>query len=118
MEYSSSLSEEELMEMANLDYESSGIDGVIIWVGPNPHFHGRRVKISNIPNRFDGKDCFTLTIPDFKIIGNINKSLITNKKFEQIKEFINNNLHLINDYSDYKISTKNLIDNLKRINGV
>jgi hypothetical protein len=24
-------------------------------------------KVSNVPNKFDGRDCFTLTIPDYEI---------------------------------------------------
>ena len=36
-------------------------------------------------------------------------------KLENIKKFISNNLSLIEDYSDYKISTKQLLDGLKPI---
>jgi predicted transcriptional regulator len=34
---------------------------------------------------------------------------------EQIKEFVNLNYQLISDYSDYLISTKDLIENLKKV---
>ena len=110
-----SLSEQELLEMANVNYESTGIKDVVIWIGPNPGYHGRRIKICNVANKFVASDCFTLTIPDFQIVGNVNDKLITKKVLEQIKEFININYQLICDYSDYLISTKELIDNLKRI---
>ena len=95
---------------------STGIENVVIWVGPNPEYHGKRIKVSNIPNKFDGRDCFTLTIPDFKIIGEINKSLIDDRKLEQIKEFVMLNIDIINRYSDYEMSTEDFIDGLKKIN--
>jgi hypothetical protein len=34
---------------------------------------------------------------------------------KEVKEFISNNLKLIEDYSDYKISTKEFLDGLKPI---
>jgi len=107
---------DELLEMANITYKSTGIENVVIWVGPNPEYHGKRIKVSNIPNKFDGRDCFTLTIPDFKIIGEINKSLIDDRKLEQIKEFVMLNIDIINRYSDYEMSTEDFIDGLKKIN--
>ena len=114
-EFKNYLDEQELLEMINVDEETTGIENVVIWIGPNPQSHGKRIKISNVPNTFEGSDCFTLTIPGFKIIGTVNKSLIDNNKLEQIKEFVQINVDVIIDYSDYKISTKNLLDNLKRV---
>lgn len=110
-----SLSEQELLEMSNFTYKTTGIKDIVLWIGPNPGYHGRRIKVSNVSNKFDGKDCFTLTIPEFKIIGNVNNKLITNKILEQIKEFVNINYKIICDYSDYLISTEDLIENLKSI---
>jgi hypothetical protein len=46
------LSEDELFEMANVTEETTGIKDVVIWIGPNPKSHGKRVKISNIPNKY------------------------------------------------------------------
>ena len=83
-----SLTEDELMEMANVTQKTTGIENVVIWIGPNPLSHDKIIKVSNSSNKFDGKDCFTLTIPDFKIIGTINKSVIDSKKLEKIKEFV------------------------------
>ena len=113
--YFNGLTEQELLEMANVNYETTGIKDVVLWIGPNSEYHGRRIKICNIPNKFVATDCFTLTIPDFKIIGNVNDKLITSEVLEKIKEFITINYQLICDYSDYLISTKNLIDNLKKV---
>jgi len=109
------LSEDELFEMANVTEETTGIKDVVIWIGPNPMSHGKRVKISNIPNKISSSDCFTITIPKFEIVGEMNTKFIDSIKLENIKKFILNNLSLIEDYSDYKISTKQLLDGLKPI---
>jgi hypothetical protein len=109
------LSEYELFEMANVTEETTGIKDVVIWIGPNPKSHGKRVKISNIPNKISSSDCFTITIPKFEIVGEMNTKFIDSIKLENIKKFISNNLSLIEDYSDYKISTKQLLDGLKPI---
>ena len=111
----SSLSEEELFEMANVTEETSGIEDVVIWIGPNPKSHGRRIKVSNMPKKISSSDCFTITIPKFEIVGDVNTKFIDSVKLEKIKKFISNNLSLIEDYSDYKISTKQLLDGLKPV---
>ena len=103
---SNNLSEDELFEMANVTEETTGIKDVVIWIGPNPKSHGKRVKVSNIPGKISSSDCFTITLPNFEIIGNINKKFIDSIKLKEVKEFISNKL--IEDYSDYKISTKEL----------
>jgi len=109
------LTEQELLEMANITSKTTGIENVVIWIGPNPSNHWKRIKISNIPNKFDGKDCFILTIPDFKEIGERDKSVINDDKLEQIKNFVSINIDVINDYSDYLISTEDLLSKLKSI---
>ena len=109
---STTITDEELMEMANVSPKKTGVKDVYIWFGPNPHFHGRRVKISNVSNKYSKNYCFTLTIPKFKIIGQYNDKLITIEVLEKIKDFINLNLKLIEDFSDEKISTDEFIDNL------
>jgi len=113
-EFKNYLDEQELMEMANIDYKKSGIDNIIIWLGPNPKSHGLRIKVSNIPNKFDGSDCFTITIPDFKIIGDVNKSLVNNDNLNKIFKFVEKNKVVIEKYSNYEISTNELIDGLKK----
>ena len=112
---SNSLSEDELFEMANVTEETTGIKDVVIWIGPNPASHGKRVKVSNIPGKISSNDCFTLTIPKFEIIGEVNNNFIDTPKLDKIKEFLSINLQLIQDYSDYKISTKQLLDGLKPV---
>lgn len=110
-----SFSEEELLEMANVTEETTGIEGIVLWIGPNPKSHGKRVKVSNIPNKISISDCFTITLPKFEIIGEVNYKLIDSVKMSKIKEFLNNNSELIEKYSDYQISTKQLLDGLKPV---
>ena len=113
LEYIHSLTEQELMEMANITSKYTGIENIVLWVGPNPKTHGYRIKVSNVPNKFDGKDCFTLTIPRFEIIGERDKSIISNDTLNKIEEFIELNIDLIKQYSDYEIDTGSFIENLK-----
>jgi len=110
-----SLSEDELLEMANVTEETTGIKDVVLWIGPNPPQHSKRIKVSNIPKSISSSDCFTITIPNFEIVGDVNTKLIDSVKMDKIKEFITINQKLIEEYSDYKISTKDLLDGLKSV---
>lgn len=110
------LSEQELLEMANVTYKTTGIENVVLWIGPNPEYHGRRIKVSNLPNKFTGVNCFTLTIPDFEIIGKVDNTFITSKILNMIKQFVNINYEVICEYSDYLISTEELLSRLKKVN--
>lgn len=113
--YISTISDDELMEMANLSPKKTGIKDVFIWFGPNPHYHGRIIKVSNIANKFSKTDCFTITIPEFEIIGKVNPKLIDFDKLDKIKTLVNKNLKLIEDFSDELISTDEFIDKLVSI---
>ena len=113
--YYTTISNEEILEMANISPNKTGIKDVFIWIGPNPHYHGKRIKVSNIPNKFSKDNCFTITIPEYKIIGDVNSNLIKPSVYDDIIKFIKLNLQLISDYSDEKISTDELIDGLKKI---
>ena len=114
-EFNTSMTDKELLEMANVTDETSGIKNVVIWIGPSPMAHGHRIKISNTPNTFEGSNCFVMTIPDYEIIGKINGKFITSDKIEKIKEFVKKNIEIILKYSNYQMSTKDLLDNLKSV---
>jgi len=107
--------DDELLEMANASDKVTGIKNVVIWMGPSPAQHGHRIKVSNVPNSFQTDDCFTITIPDFKIIGKPNKSLITNKKLEQIIKFVKINRENIILYSDKKMDTLDFLNSLIKV---
>lgn len=104
-----SLSEQELMKMVNVSYKVSGIPNVVLWIGSN-----NIIKVNNIPNKFDGGDYFTLTIPEFKTIGNVNTKFINNFILNKIKEFVELNMENIVKYSNYEIETYDFINNLKK----
>jgi len=110
----SEIDDDELLEMSNISSKRTGIDNVVIWLGPNPHSHGKRIKVSNVPNK-GSRNCFTVTIPELEVIGEINKSFIDSKKLDQIKEFIKINLDVICRYSDQEITTDEMFDDLKKI---
>ena len=93
-----SVSDKELLEMANASEKVTGIKNVVLWLGPPPPSHGHRIKVSNTPDSFKLDNCFTITIPDFKIIGEVNKSLID-----------------IIKYSEYKMNTLDFLNNLIKV---
>ena len=109
------LSEQELLETSNVSDKKTGVKDVVIWIGANPKINGYGIKISNIPNKTDGIDLFTITIPEFNIIGKDNKSFIDSKKLKDIKRFIELNKELIIAYSNYEVTGNVLMDNLKSI---
>jgi len=114
-EYVNSMSDDELLEMANVTENETGIDNVVIWIGPSPENHGYRIKVSNIPKKIGKDSLFTITIPDLNIFGNIDTRFINSERLDKIFEFIKKNEQLIMDYSDYKISTKELLLGLKKL---
>ena len=109
------IDDEELMEMSNISSKTTGIEDIVIWLGPNPKYHGRRIKVSNNPSKFSKNNCFTITIPDLEIIGDVNNVLVDNKKLDQIKKFISINMDVIIKYSDEEILTDEMISLLKKV---
>jgi hypothetical protein len=105
----------ELLEMVNFTKKTTGIDDVVIWIGPNPSNHGKRIKVSNKPNSFDPYDTFIITIPDLEIIGDFNKKFIKDYTLNKIYQFIKTNIQVITEYSDRKISTEELIERIKKV---
>lgn len=105
-------------EMSNIIQTKSGLsENVVMWFAKYPTRHGLRIKISNVAGKFSDNN-FTLTIPDFKIIGKVNKSLIDNKLLDEIKEWITGNLDIIEMLNDEKIKTKDFVDNIKSISDI
>jgi translation initiation factor 2 beta subunit (eIF-2beta)/eIF-5 len=116
-EFKNSLSKEELFEyMSNINDEITGIDNVVIWVGTKPPQHGHRVKVSNVPDKMDKDNNFTITIPELKVIGNVNKRLINKTTLEQIFYFIKINQKIIIAYSNEELDTNKFKNLLKSVN--
>ncbi len=109
------LSEDELLEMANVTDVTTGIKDVVLWLGPQKNSRNKMIKVCNIPNKISRVDCFTIVLPKFEIVGFVNEQFIDEFKMDKIKEFIIVNQQLIVDYSDYKISTKYFLDGLKSV---
>lgn len=106
------LTEQELLEMANVGEEHTGIPDVVIWLGPHPKKHYLRVKVSNIPNKACFDDCFTITIPGYRIIG---KPAIWIKEniLKDIIKWLQINIKPITRYSNNQILTADLLRGLK-----
>lgn len=102
--------------MANISAATTGIENVILWVGPNPSSNKRRIKVSNIPNQAS-LDTFTITIPGLKVLGTVNENFITPQVLEQIKKWILLNLELIEEYSDGRIFTEEFSPGVKKVSG-
>jgi len=112
-----SLDDDELLEMANLWCKHTGLDDVVIWIGSTIHSkHGKRIKVSNINSKIGSSlDCFTITIPDLKIIGEVNTKHITKQKLDKIFNFINLNIDALSDVCDEKIDTVEFISRMKKV---
>ena len=115
LKYATFITDEELMTLTDISPRQTGIENIFIWVGFNPHIQDRRIKVSNVSNDFHGKDCFTMTIPDFKIIGEPNRKVVTTDIMNDIAKFVEINLQLIYDYSDEKIGTVDFFDKIVKI---
>jgi hypothetical protein len=115
--YNQSLSEDEMLEMASLYGKNTGLDDVVIWVGSTlKSKHGKRIKVSNIKSKTGSSvDCFTITIPKFEIIGNMDTKHITTQKLNKIIDFIKLNMNIICDICDEKIDTVEFISKMKKI---
>lgn len=109
------MTEEEYLDMESLTVRSTGIPNVVLWVGPSPESY-QRVYVVNSPNSYKREeDYFTLSIPDYRIMGRVNTDFITPEVIEKIKNWCNQNMKAILDYSNYKTSTCEFIDQLKPI---
>ena len=107
------LTEDECYRLNGITYGYSGIKDVVIWIGPSKEEF--QVKIGNITNDFGGRNCFTLTLPDYRTKGKINRKLITDEVLNDIKKFIEINFEVIKDCSYDKISTYQFVKKLKSI---
>jgi len=116
--YNPEMTAEELLEMSNYWGGSLGLDDtIVLWIGSSRgEPHGNRIKVSNIPGKSMGssKNCFTITIPDLKIVGNVNTSHITSKKLKSIFGFIKLNEELLIDFCQENIDAIEFAKRLKK----
>jgi hypothetical protein len=112
-----SLTEFELTAMCNAVGPETGLGSVVVWVGPTDNQHGPRVKVSNIPNTITSKDCFSITLPDLEVIGEV---LISKKKLKEVFKFVELNMELLMEAdtkgrSDNHMPSSELLRRLKKI---
>jgi len=100
-------------EMLSVGKMTTGIEDVTFWLGTNRRYKYRIVKISNIKNDCSGKNCFIITLPELNIIGEIDKTYITNEKLKQIKEFLIKNMNVLINYDDETDDTGDFFHMLK-----
>jgi hypothetical protein len=112
LKYTTFITDEELMTMTDISTRKTGIKDVVIWVGHNPHTNDKRIKVSKQLKARSKDDCFTITIPEFKVLGNPNKELITDDVMKDIRTFVELNMQLIFDYSDEKMTTDEFFDKI------
>lgn len=104
-----------LMEMSNYSGSSTGLGNIWIWVGEKPGKHGYRVKVSNLSNKpglMSKSDSFSVTLPQYNIVGTVNTKLVTSKNMAKLMDFIRSNEQLIKDLSDLKIDSKMFSDRM------
>jgi len=99
------LTYKEKEDMISISVKTTGIKNVVLWLGKT------NVKISNIPNNKNGKDCFTINY-DLILSGRVNKNHITNDILEKIKKYI---FFIKNDVKKYFDNNICLSDLLKKI---
>lgn len=101
------ISYEDKVDMISLSERTTNIKDVIIWIGKD------NARVSNIPRSANGKNCFKIEFPSFKISGYVDKSFITDEKIENIIKFLKINMETINKYFDNQFCTGKFIDKLK-----
>ena len=98
--------------MANLRPDDTGLP-MVIWVSEKGGAkHGPRIKVSKkMGDKIDPGNTLTVTVPEAKQIG----GTLPPKVFQQVKAFIILNGAVILQYWEQKISTKEMLDALKKV---
>ena len=84
--------------MARVGPKTHGIPNVVIWVGLSPKKHGLIVKVSNIPNKMDANDNFTIVMPSLDYDPKQVANWIDTKTMGNILDWIKLNQKLLYDY--------------------
>ena len=89
---------DQLYEMANVTSRRHGIENVVIWIGATNKQHGLRIKVSNIPNKMDMNNNFTIMMPSLDYDHTQVANWITSKIIDKIITWIKLNQQLLYDY--------------------
>lgn len=105
----------DIYEMVGVTKKDSGVD-YHLWISRKGGAkHGPRVKVSNIPGKFDDKDNFSLSVEHEPQIRS-GKSKIPNQHLDHIKDWIRlNHEHLHKVWHDDTMDGREQLDGLKRI---
>lgn len=106
-----------LMEMARIGSKSHGIENVVIWVGESIGLqHGLRVKVSNIPNKMDPCDNFTIRMPSLDYDPAQVARWIDRKTLDKILLWIKVNQKVLYDYETGIIQdTSDFLEQIEKV---
>jgi len=82
---------DQLLEIARVSESRHEIPNVVIWVGLAPEQHGLRIKVSNIPNKMDPSDNFTIQLPSLDYDPKQVANWIDNNTMSKILDWIKHN---------------------------
>ena len=109
-------SNDQLYEMANVTSRRHGIENVVIWVGATNKQHGLRIKVSNIPNKMDMNNNFTIMMPSLDYDHTQVANWITSKIMDKIITWIKLNQQLLYDYELELITdTDDFLNNIIKV---
>ena len=107
-----------LMEMASFRPNSTGIDRVVIWMGPKQAGaakHGPRIKVSaSYTNNIQPDDLFVMTV-------NTNPTIVagtpnlSSETIEDIKDWIRVNYQVLIAFWDYQIDDEQVKQMIKKV---
>lgn len=87
-----------LVSASFLNMNISDDSKYFIFMGYNPIFNKRRIKIMDTRN----EKCFVILIDDFEILGEYDSNVITSEVISNLKEWITLNRKNVNRFSDSK----------------
>lgn len=101
-----------LWEMTNLSPKHTGLDQHIWMSGKGHAKHGPRVKVSNVPNKFDDKDSFSISV-DHEPQHRAGSIKIRKEHYEKIKDWIKMNHDFL-----HKAWHSDTMDSEDHLNGI
>jgi len=106
-----------LHEMANVGPKRHGIENVYIFIGSvEGGQHWLRVKVSNIPGKYDKHNSFVITMPDLYYDPDQVAEWITPKIMKQIISWIKLNQKVLHDYEIGEVTdTDVFLDSLSKV---
>jgi hypothetical protein len=90
-----------IAEMANIPSDVSGIGSVYMYASTKDVAHGRhgpRIKISNVPGRFDPNNCFVMTIDKFAPAAIAGPPKLPQSILNDIEDWVRQNYEVLMSY--------------------